>query len=254
MAKYLYKLGHWAVNHRKKVVFSALAILIALVLFAVNMGSSFKEELSIPNTPADKAGKVIEKEFKAMQPAGAQVKVVFQAPKNETLESAEVQQKIAEVLDEIKKDSAVDSVAAPMQLQNLSEDKTIGYAVVTYKVKAEKVTEASKNKILDSIKTTRDAGIQTELSGGDIKFSDSETSGMTEIVGVLVAFVVLAFTFVSFLAAGLPILTAIIGLAIGMLGIMIGTNYVEIQTVSLSLAAMLGLAVGIDYALFIINR
>ncbi|PFJ96069.1 hypothetical protein COJ11_04890 [Bacillus cereus] len=218
------------------------------------MGSSFKDELSIPNTPADKAGKVIEKEFKAMQPAGAQVKVAFKAPKNETLESAEVQQKIAGVLEEIKKDSAVDSVAAPMQLQNLSEGKTIGYAVVTYKVKAEKVTEASKEKILDSIETTRDAGIQTELSGGDVTFSDSETSGMTEIVGVLVAFVVLAFTFVSFLVAGLPILTAIIGLAIGMLGIMIGTNYVEIQSVSLSLAAMLGLAVGIDYALFIINR
>ncbi|PFL51395.1 hypothetical protein COJ33_19530 [Bacillus cereus] len=218
------------------------------------MGSSFKDELSIPNTPADKAGKVIEKEFKAMQPAGAQVKVAFKAAKNETLESAEVQQKIAGVLEEIKKDSAVDSVAAPMQLQNLSEGKTIGYAVVTYKVKAEKVTEASKEKILDSIETTRDAGIQTELSGGDVTFSDSETSGMTEIVGVLVAFVVLAFTFVSFLVAGLPILTAIIGLAIGMLGIMIGTNYVEIQSVSLSLAAMLGLAVGIDYALFIINR
>ncbi|WP_179888892.1 MMPL family transporter [Bacillus cereus] len=254
MAKHLYKLGYWAVNHRKKVVFSALAILITLVLFAVNMGSSFKDELSIPNTPADKAGKVIEKEFKAMQPAGAQVKVAFKAAKNETLESAEVQQKIAGVLEEIKKDSAVDSVAAPMQLQNLSEGKTIGYAVVTYKVKAEKVTEASKEKILDSIETTRDAGIQTELSGGDVTFSDSETSGMTEIVGVLVAFVVLAFTFVSFLVAGLPILTAIIGLAIGMLGIMIGTNYVEIQSVSLSLAAMLGLAVGIDYALFIINR
>ncbi|MEH7344755.1 MMPL family transporter [Bacillus sp. JJ1532] len=254
MAKYLYKLGHWAVNHRKKVVLSALAILIALVLFAGNMGSSFRDELSIPNTPADKAGKLIEKEFKVMQPAGAQVKVVFQAPKNETLESAEVQQKIAEVLDEIIKDSAVDSLATPMQLQNLSNDRTIGYAVVTYKVKAEKVTKASKDKILDSIETTRDAGIQTELSGGDIQFSDSETSGMTEIVGVLVAFVVLAFTFVSFLAAGLPILTAIIGLAIGMLGIMIGTNYVEIQSVSLSLAAMLGLAVGIDYALFIINR
>lgn len=254
MAKYLYKLGHWAVNHRKKVIFSALAILIAFVLIGVNMGSSFNDEMSIPNTPADKAGKVIKKEFKAMQPAGAQVKVVFQAPKNRTLESAEVQQKIAEVLSEIKKDSAVDSVAAPMQLQNLSENKKIGYAVVTYKVEAEKVTEASKDKILDSIETTRDAGIQTELSGGDIKFSDSETSGMTEIVGVLVAFVVLTFTFVSFLAAGLPILTAIIGLAIGMLGIMIGTNYVEIQSVSLTLAAMLGLAVGIDYALFIINR
>ncbi|HFK1714047.1 TPA: MMPL family transporter [Bacillus cereus] len=254
MAKYLYKLGHWAVNHRKKVVFSVLAMLIAFVLIGFNMGSSFNDEMSIPNTPADKAGKVIEKEFKAMQPAGAQVKVVFQAPKNETLESAEVQQKIAEVLGKVKKDSAVDSVAAPMQLQNLSENKKIGYAVVTYKVEAEKVTEASKDKILDSIETTRDAGIQTELSGGDIKFSDSETSGMTEIVGVLVAFVVLTFTFVSFLAAGLPILTAIIGLAIGMLGIMIGTNYVEIQSVSLTLAAMLGLAVGIDYALFIINR
>lgn len=254
MAKYLYNLGCWAVKHRIKIVFGTLAILIALVLFAINMGSAFRDELSIPNTPADKAGKVIEKEFKEMQPAGVQVKVVFKAQKNETLESAGVQQKIAEVLDEIKKDSAVDSVVAPMQLQNLSKDKKIGYAVVTYKMKAEKVTGISKDKLLNSIETTRDAGIQTELSGGDIKFSDPDTSGMTEIVGVLVAFVVLAFTFVSFLVAGLPILTAIIGLAIGMLGIMIGTNYVEIQSVSLSLAAMLGLAVGIDYALFIINR
>ncbi|MFE5131131.1 MMPL family transporter, partial [Bacillus mobilis] len=194
MAKYLYNLGCWAVKHRIKIVFGTLAILIALVLFAINMGSAFRDELSIPNTPADKAGKVIEKEFKEMQPAGVQVKVVFKAQKNETLESAGVQQKIAEVLDEIKKDSAVDSVVAPMQLQNLSKDKKIGYAVVTYKMKAEKVTGISKDKLLNSIETTRDAGIQTELSGSDIKFSDSDTSGMTEIVGVLVAFVVLAFT------------------------------------------------------------
>lgn len=103
MAKYLYNLGCWAVKHRIKIVFGTLAILIALVLFAINMGSAFRDELSIPNTPADKAGKVIEKEFKEMQPAGVQVKVVFKAQKNETLESAGVQQKIAEVLDEIKK-------------------------------------------------------------------------------------------------------------------------------------------------------
>ncbi|WP_050182918.1 MMPL family transporter [Domibacillus robiginosus] len=253
MAKYLYQLGQWAAKHRKKVVFSTLGILIALAVLAVNMGSSFNEDLTIPNTPADRAGEVISEEFEQAGSQGAKVQIVFKALENETLESAEVQQSITDALNEISKDSDVASVATPMQLMNISEDRKTGYAEVTFKVKAEEVTENSRNAILDQIETTRDAGIQTEVRGDNIAFSESPAH-LAEAAGIVIAFFVLAVTFASFIAAGLPILTAVLGLGIGLIGIVIGTNFIDIQSVSISLAAMLGLAVGIDYALFIMSR
>ncbi|WNS77813.1 MMPL family transporter [Domibacillus sp. DTU_2020_1001157_1_SI_ALB_TIR_016] len=230
-----------------------LGILLVLAALALNMGSSFNEDLTIPNTPADRAGKVISEEFKGAGSQGAKVQIVFKAPENETLESAEVQQVITDTLNEIKKDPDVASVATPMQLMNISEDKRIGYGEVTFKVKAEEVTEDSKNNILDHIKTTRDAGIQTEVRGDNLAFSES-AAHFAEAAGIVIAFFVLAVTFASFVAAGLPILTAVLGLGIGLIGIVIGTNFIDIQSVSISLAAMLGLAVGIDYALFIMSR
>nr|WP_082220398.1 MMPL family transporter [Domibacillus robiginosus] len=217
------------------------------------MGSSFNEDLTIPNTPADRAGEVISEEFEQAGSQGAKVQIVFKALENETLESAEVQQSITDALNEISKDSDVASVATPMQLMNISEDRKTGYAEVTFKVKAEEVTENSRNAILDQIETTRDAGIQTEVRGDNIAFSESPAH-LAEAAGIVIAFFVLAVTFASFIAAGLPILTAVLGLGIGLIGIVIGTNFIDIQSVSISLAAMLGLAVGIDYALFIMSR
>ncbi|MET1030992.1 MMPL family transporter [Domibacillus tundrae] len=254
MAKYLYQLGQWAAKHNKKVVFSTLGILIALAVLAMNMGSSFNEDLTIPNTEADKAGKVISEEFEGAGNTGAKAQIVFKAPENETLESAEVQQAISDTLNEISKDPDVAAVATPMQLMNISEDKKVGYAEVTFKVKAEEVTEDSTNTIMDKIETTRDAGIQTEVRGDNLIFSEPGTAHIAEAVGIVIAFFVLAMTFASFTAAGLPIIMAVIGLGVGMIAIFIGTNFIDIQSVSLSLAAMLGLAVGIDYSLFIMTR
>jgi len=257
MAKYLYKLANWSVKNGKKVIFSSIGILIVLIMLVANQGLSFVDNVSIPNTPADKASKVIEEEFQISQnETNAKVQIVFKAPKNETLDSEESISKITEVLNNIKKDSSVDKVSGPMELKNLSENKKIGYAEVSYNVTAENFKESSKNKLLKSIETTRDAGIQTELTG-HVSFSDDSASTMShsiEGVGIIIAYVILAITFVSFLAAGLPIITAIIGLVFSVLIIGVGTQFVEFQAVSLSLAGMLGIAVGIDYALFIITR
>ncbi|TKH07514.1 MMPL family transporter [Peribacillus simplex] len=253
MAKYLYKIGQWAVQNRKNVIGGAIGILIVMAIVALSMGPSFDEEMSIPGTQSEEAGKMLEKEFPASEDAGSQVHLVLKAPKHETLDSEQLNKLITGTLDEIKEDKAVNSVATPLELGNLSENKKIGYAVVSFDVPAEKVKEASKEKILNSIEKIRDAGIQTELAG-DVAFSEMEIGGITEVIGVLVAFLVLAITFTSFLAAGMPIITAVIGLGIGLLTILVGTNFMDISSVSLSLSAMLGLAVGIDYALFIISR
>ncbi|WP_342601890.1 MMPL family transporter [Peribacillus sp. FSL E2-0159] len=254
MANYLYKLGKWAVNQNKKVIGGTIGILIIITIAAISLGPSFSEDMSIPGTESAQAGKILEKEFQtSKEPTPGTVNLVLKAPKNQTLESKEVVDVINQTLDVIKKDKSVVSVATPAELGNFNKNKQIGYAVVTYDVLANKVTEKSKEIILDSIEETRDAGIQTELAG-TVAFSELEIGGITEVIGVVIAFVILAITFTSFLAAGMPIITAVVGLGIGILAILIGTNYLDIPSFALSLAAMLGLAVGIDYALFIISR
>ena len=232
---------------------TALAILLVLGIFGVKLGDSFNEDTSIPNTPADKAGKMISKEFKVAEKQKAKVQIVFKAPKNKTLNDEKVGAVIADTLNEVKKDKAVETVATPAQLYNVSQDGKIGYAEVTYNVVADKVTERSKEHVLHSIKQARKAGIQTELTG-DVAISPADSSHTAEVAGIIVAFVILAVTFGSFIAAGMPIVAAVTGLGISLLGIVIGSNFIEIQSVSLSLAAMLGLAVGIDYSLFIMMQ
>lgn len=251
MAKYLYKLGKLAANNSKKIIGGSLIILLLIAIIAMNLGSNFSEDMSIPGSESEKALHLIKKEF----PSNAgQVQLVFKAPENKTLDSEDINNEITDTLRVIKeKDSHIVSVASPLELGNLSKDKKIGYAIVTYNVAADQVSEKSKENITENIENIRDAGIHTELAG-DVLFSEMEIGGVTELIGVVVAFVILAITFISFLAAGLPIITAMIGLAIGILLIMIGTNYLEITSVSITLAAMLGLAVGIDYALFIMTR
>ncbi|MEY8747845.1 MMPL family transporter [Bacillales bacterium AN1005] len=254
MAKYLYKLGKWAANHKKRVIFGTIGILIIIAVAALSLGPSFSDEMSIPGTESAKAGEVLNKEFSSSdEPAPGTVNLVMKAPKNKTLESEEVVDAINQTLNEIKKDKSVVSVATPVELGNLNENKEIGFATVTYDVPANKVTEKSKDIILDSIEKTRDEGVQTEL-GGSVAFSELEIGGISEVIGVVVAFIILALTFTSFLAAGMPIITAVVGLGMGILVILIGTNYFNIPTFALSLAAMLGLAVGIDYTLFIMSR
>lgn len=82
IAKYLYKLGGWAAKHGKSIVFSTLGILFILGVLAGSLGPSFNDELTIPGTPAEKASKLLEKEFPESQSAGAQIKIVFKAPKD----------------------------------------------------------------------------------------------------------------------------------------------------------------------------
>ncbi|MDP1395150.1 MMPL family transporter [Lysinibacillus capsici] len=254
MSKYLFKLGRWAVNHKNRVMGGAIVTLLIVALLALIVGPAFNEEISIPNTESATAGEILEKEFSNKDEASpGAINLVFKAPKGETLESDTVNEKITELLDEVKKDKKIISVASPLELGNLSEDKTIGYAVVSFNSPPEEVSEKSKAKIIQKIAITNNAGIQTELAG-NVTFSELEIGGVTEVIGVVIAFLVLAITFTSFLAAGMPILTSAIGLGIGLLLVIIGTNYFDIPSFSMSLAAMLGLAVGIDYSLFIISR
>lgn len=144
-------------------------------------------------------------------------------------------------------------VILPEQQQNLTKNNIIGYATVTFKKAKEDVKQSSINHLVKATKITKDAGIETELTG-DLTISEMDTGEESEIYGLLAAIIILAITFASVIMAGMPILSALIGLGISVLGVVILSNWIKFTTSDLSLSGMIGLAVGIDYALFIISR
>lgn len=251
MAKLLFRLGEWSVRKRKMIITGGLLLLIMLASIGLGKGASFTGDMAIPGTKSEQAADVLNAEFPPSADEG-QIRMIFKAEQG-TLETPSNQKLINQALKQIQTDSAVKSFISPYDGGTLSADKKIGYADVTYKQPASEVTEKSKEHALKVTESLREKGLQTELAGS-IAFSELKVGGISEVIGILIAFMILGFTFTSFLAAGLPILTAVIGLGIGLMTIMIGSNFVSMSSFSITLAVMLALAVGIDYALFIMSR
>lgn len=254
MAKVLYKLGFWAANHAKTVVFSAIGLLVAMGILVATLWFDFDDDMSIPGTPAQETVEMLEKDFPEVGKAGAQIQIVFKAPTDETLQDPSVQESISALLKKVQKLDGVEEVYTPDMLKNYNEDQTIGYAMAIYNKPSKDITFDQIDELRALLNVTSDEGIQTELYSSETELYPVELDGTTEVIGVGVAFVILFFTFGSLILAGMPIMTAGAGLSIGLLGILLATNFTSISFVCLSLSAMLGLAVGIDYALFIISR
>ena len=144
------------------------------------------------------------------------------------------------------------SVADPFTAGGVNPAGTIGYAQVTYRVAAAAMTDTARNALLDSAAHGRAAGLTVEVGGDAVQ--GTPTTGAAEGIGVAVAAVVLLITFGSLIAAGLPLLTALIGIGIGISAITALTGFVDLSSSTSILALMIGLAVAIDYALFIVSR
>ncbi|WP_028611656.1 MMPL family transporter [Paenibacillus harenae] len=254
MAKWLYRIGERIYLHKFKTLAASLVVLVIAAGLVLGMGASFTGDMSIPGTKSELAMEVLNEEFPTPESSNnGSIQLVFKAPEGETLESESVRHSLQQLLDELGKDTDISSIAGPYDNQSLSVNKEIGYATITYKQEAGEVMETSLEKVEATADKARTDGIQAEFTG-NIGSPIPEIGGLSEVVGIVVAFLILAYTFRSFLVAGLPILTAVIGLGIGILLVLIGTNLMEMTSVSITLAVMLGLAVGIDYALFIISR
>ncbi|MGN7765643.1 MMPL family transporter [Paenibacillus sp. 22594] len=252
MAKLLYRLGFWSAKNRIKVLIGSITLLVIAAIVALSMGIHFGEETSIPGLASQKTLEVMEKEFPNPQGNLGKTQLVLKAPDNETLSSEAAKQLITAKLKEVAADQEVSSVVGPYENHSLNADSTIGYATITYKVPGADVTDVSKDSVNRIAESLRDAGWQAELIGdGYVKMA---TSSPTEGLGVLLALVILAVALGSIITGVLPILTAGLGLGFGIMLIIIGTSFLNIPSFALSLAGMLGLAVGIDYALFIIAR
>ncbi|WP_070379937.1 MMPL family transporter [Rhodococcus sp. WMMA185] len=145
------------------------------------------------------------------------------------------------------------AVANARALSPLSPDKTVGYVEVPFKGGMADVDQALRDQIASAAEVGRDAGLNVQVSGSAANEAEPP-GGTSELVGIGVAAIVLILTFGSLVAAGLPLLTAIIGIGIGSLGITVATGFTDLSSMTPTLAIMIGLAVAIDYSLFIVSR
>lgn len=251
MAHLLKKLGLFSFK-RKWLVLSTWLVLIAAVLALM---AAFQQpasnNISIPGTEAQTT---IEKTEKLFPNAGGGTgRIVFEAPAGKTID--DYKDAINQTLAEAAKAKDVDQVISPFIFNEaVSQDRRIAFAQLQLGVSRNNVTDQTAEEVASSLKTARDAGIAAEAGGDIVRLAPDEILGIGEVVGVLVAAIVLIIMFKTVFAAGVPLMVALFALAVGVGTVFALSGTVEINATTPVLAVMLGLAVGIDYSLFILSR
>ncbi|MFF3911174.1 MMPL family transporter [Streptomyces sp. NPDC001848] len=252
MATFLHRLGRLAFRRRHFVALIWVALLTLAGVGAANAPAAGPSSFSIPGTEAQKAFDLLEQRFPGMSADGATARVVFKAPGGEKVTAKDNKAIVEKTVGRLRSGSEVVSVADPYTAHAVSKNGTIAYAQVKYKVSGMELKDSAKDALKQAAQQARNAGLTVEV-GGDALSAAPET-GATEVIGIAVAAVVLVITFGSLVAAGLPLLTALIGVGIGVSTITALANALDLGTTTSTLAMMIGLAVGIDYALFIVSR
>ncbi|HKN55266.1 MAG TPA: MMPL family transporter, partial [Amycolatopsis sp.] len=252
MATFLYRLGRFSFRRRALVAAVWAAVLVALGLGAFTLSGQLSTSVTIPGTESQRAIDQLAARFPQAAAGGATARVVVAAPDGQTVTGQSGHAAVEGVVAQLKTLPKVAGVVDPFQAKSIAPDQRLALIQVSYRVKGFELTDADHQALKDTAAPGRQAGFDVEYGGDAVQ--GAPATGATEGLGVAVAAVVLIITFGSLLAAGIPLLTALIGVGIGMAGILLASGFLELNSNTPILALMIGLAVGIDYALFIVSR
>ncbi|NEK60626.1 MMPL family transporter [Geodermatophilus sabuli] len=251
MSSLLARLGRAAYRSRRLVAALWVLVLAAVVAVLVTVGGQFDDRFTIPGSESQAALDRLGELQPAAAGAGAQI--VFVAPEGATVAEPRYAAAIGEVVAAAAQAPQVAVVADPFTSQALTPDGRAALASVQYTVQREGLDEGSLDALQEATQAAEDAGMEVAV-GGNVFGTTGVAIGPTEFVGVAVAVLVLVLTFGSLLAAGMNLLTAIVGIGVGLGGLLGISGLISLSSTAPTLALMIGLAVGIDYALFILSR
>ncbi len=289
MATYLYHLGRWAYTHPKRIIATWLLLLVAIATTALSIQKGYNDLFEIDDVPTVEATRMLMEKFPgtANPAAAADVTIVYQAPEGRRLDEPEfmramdatAESLVAQVpnmgehqrlgnpvvINEAMREAMVSQLTEqglPQETAEkdfytqrvVSDDGRIGSTTFAFDVPLPAdVTNADREAVEQAIRISQDAGLRVEVGGPG--FGDPvKVEPISEAAGVVVALIILVVTFASILAAGLPLVTAIVGVGIGALVTTGATAFTPLNSMTPTLGLMIGLAVGIDYALFIMAR
>src|ERR671916_3847 len=253
MALLLSRLGAFSHRHRGAVVLVWLVLLVGGGAGAVTLAGETSDSFAIPGQESTTALERISEEFGAAGGATAQVVVV--APDGQSLATPESAAAVGALVAELGELPGVASAGNPLDpaAPSVNQQLTTGYSTVIYEAPVGEVTPEQQDALTAAVEDAGDGALTVEVTGQAIQ-APPHIGGPAEVIGVVVAPVVLAVTHRSLVVAGMNLLTALVGVGVGVLGITIATGFTDLSSTTPILAAMLGLAVGIDYTLFIVTR
>ncbi|MGW0940047.1 MMPL family transporter [Streptomyces sp. NPDC002666] len=253
---WLLRLGEWCAHHFVVVIVLWVVALGGLHALQSAFGGTYSDDFSLPGTQSNTGAELLKAHDPAAGGTGAQV-VLHDAQKPLT----DVQSQVDEVVGNLQKLPHVLSAQNPLPSSSsststsLSKDGITGYITVRFDVNPTSLDDAYLDQVDTAVKPLRSAGVEVEYGGPLGELARPETKDLTsEAVGFAVAVVVLLIGFGSIIAAGVPLLTALISVIVGLSCLSLVAAATTFASVSPTLATMIGLGVGIDYALFLITR
>ncbi|GAA3259040.1 MMPL family transporter [Dactylosporangium siamense] len=254
MAATLARLGRWCFRRRGLVVLGWLVILAGVIVGGLSAPSVPDDDFSVPGVESQQAFDVLRERFPGITADAGGATVVFVAPAGGQVTAAPHREAVEAAVRRLAGGGQVAMVSDPFEGGAVSGDGSAAYASVTYTVGAAGVSDASRAEIAAAAGTARQAGLTVEAGGSALEGGGGGPAGTAELIAVALAAVVLVVTLGSLIAAGLSLLTALLGVAVSMLSILALSDALGLSATTGTLALMLGLAVGIDYALFVVSR
>jgi putative drug exporter of the RND superfamily len=247
-------LARWCFHHRFVVIAAWVLVLVGLGALSQALKSDYNNSFSLPGTGSATAQQLLARAVPAQ--AGDSDTIVWQVS-NGTVRDPAVMARMGAMLRNVATMPEVAAVVSPYGPRGgaqISRDGRIGYATVDFAKQAGNLDKADINRVVHAAKGARERGINVQLGGQAIESTEGSSVGTSSVIGVLAAAVVLFIAFGSLLAMLLPIVTAIAGVGGGLMAIAPLTHTMNVVSIAPILGALIGLGVGIDYALFIVTR
>ncbi|MGW4741345.1 MMPL family transporter [Nocardia xishanensis] len=252
MSRYLFALGRVVALRRWWVLVIWIVLLVGAVVFALGTGGKTNDNFTVPGTESQDAVSLLHQRMPAF--SGAHMQVVFATPGLAKVTDQQVAGQIEQVMTGLRGLPQVAAIVDPFQAKAVSPDQRVALGSVQFSVPAGEVSQDTLEGVNRVADPAREAGLDVEFSGAVYPGFTAEIPHTPEVLGVVAALIILLVTFGAAVAAGLPIVTALIGVGIGLTGILGVAAFVDVPSAATSLALMLGLSCGIDYALFVLSR
>jgi RND superfamily putative drug exporter len=243
----------WTTGHRKTVIIGWILALVVVGFISGAAGSDFSEEFKLPASDSKEAFDLLENKFPAQ--SGDSAQIVFKAEGG--VEAPAVKKEMTAAFREIGEFPHVSEVASPYVKGGaaaVSDDGDIAYATIQFDAAADKLDKEKTREIIAIAQKPAGDGLQVELGGNLVAEAEQEEGDASFFIGVLAAMIILLIALGSVVAMGLPIITALFALGVGIGLVTLSSHIFDMAAFAPILAAMIGLGVGVDYALFIFTR
>ncbi|MEY9931176.1 RND superfamily putative drug exporter [Catenulispora sp. GP43] len=249
-------IARWCHKRRLVTVLVWLALIIGLGALTGSAGTKYNDTMSIPASESSQAMDLLKQAMPAS--AGDTDQVVWHTSGGAKVTDADIQKRMTDALNQIATSPGVAGVTSPYSgprgATQISKDQTTAYATVNFAQEAHDIPNAQITHVIDVAQGARAGNLQVELGGQAISQADRKVGGAADLIGVVAALIVLGLVFRAFGAAVMPILTGVAGVITGIMGTGQLSHLFSISSTAPTLATLVGLGVGIDYALFIVNR